>query len=127
MRRDPQALQNTMMAFIPQTLKMEEPLEIYDDAKGKFINYDEKYKTKFTAADNLVSNSDFWAKSIDLLKAEMLELRKVISEYKKSLKDMNDVITERHGNNAQLIQVTMKSFYGELKAKLYSKKDENYQ
>ena len=63
----------------------------------------------------------------EALDAEMLELRKVISEYKKSLKDMNDIITERHGNNAQLIQTTMKSFYGELKEKLHGKKDENYQ
>jgi predicted nucleic acid-binding Zn-ribbon protein len=106
---------------------MEEPLEIYDDLKGKYINYDEKYKSKFNAAENLVSNSDFWAKSIENLKAEMLSLRGVISDYKKSLKDMNDFITERHHNNANIIQVTMKSFSADLKEKLHGKKNENYQ
>ena len=118
LRRDPHALQNTMMSFVPQTLKMEEPLEIYDDSKGKFINYDEKYKTKFNAADNLVCNTEFWSTSIEKLKTEMMGLRQVISEYKQSLKTMNDVITQRHGNNSQIIQTTMKSFYGELKEKL---------
>ena len=46
-------------SFIPQTLKLEEPLEIYDDIQNKFINYDEKYKTKFNAADNLVASTAF--------------------------------------------------------------------
>ena len=127
LRRDPMALQNTVSSFIPQTLKMEEPLEIYDDLQGKFINYDEKYKTKFNAAENLVSNSDFWAESVERLKKEMLGLRQVIAEYKKSLKEMNDFITERHTNNSHTIQTTMKSFYGDLKEKLYGKKNENYQ
>ena len=127
MRRDPMALQNTVSSFIPQTLKMEEPLEIYDDLQGKFINYDEKYKTKFNAAENLVSNSDFWVESVERLRKEMFGLRQVITEYKKSLKEMNDFITERHTNNSQTIQTTMKTFYADLKDKLYSKKNENYQ
>ena len=127
MKRDPHALQNTVSSFIPQTLKMEEPLEIYDDLQGKFINYDEKYKSKFNAAENLVSNSDFWVESVERLRKEMFSLREVISEYKKSLKEMNDFITERHQNNSQTIQITMKGFYADLKEKLYSKKNENYQ
>ena len=127
MKRDPHALQNTVSSFIPQTLKMEEPLEIYDDLQGKFINYDEKYKSKFNAAENLVSNSDFWVESVERLRKEMFSLREVISEYKKSLKEMNDFITERHQNNSQTIQTTMKGFYADLKEKLYSKKNENYQ
>lgn len=41
----------------------------------------------------------------------MMELRKVIADYKKSLKDMNDFVLERHNANSQNSQVTMKEFY----------------
>ena len=57
----------------------------------------------------------------------MLELRQVIADYKKSLKDMNDFILEKHMTNTLHVQSVMKDFYANLKEQLYGKKNENYQ
>lgn len=59
LKNDPKILEQTAASFIPQTLRLEEPPEIYDEKKQLFINYDEKYKAKFNAAENLTSNLNF--------------------------------------------------------------------
>lgn len=59
LRQNPKILEDTAASFIPQTLKLEEPPEIYDEKKRVFINYDEKYKAKFDAAENMTSNLEF--------------------------------------------------------------------
>ena len=71
-------------------------MEIYDNIQKKYINYDEKYKAKFNAADNIISSCGFKMESIDRVKAEMVELRGIISNYKSSLKKMNEFILERY-------------------------------
>jgi hypothetical protein len=56
---DPATLQRVAASFTLQTLKLDEPEEIYDQERKVFINYDEKYKAKFDAAQNLVSSLSF--------------------------------------------------------------------
>lgn len=58
-KKDPKKVEQTAASFIPQTLKLDEPPEMYDDKRQVFINYDEKYKTKFTNSENLTSNVEF--------------------------------------------------------------------
>lgn len=58
-KEDPGALQRVAASFTLQTLKLDEPEEIYDQDRKLFINYDEKYKAKFDAAQNLTSSSNF--------------------------------------------------------------------
>ena len=58
-KEDPAALQRVAASFTLQTLKLEEPVEIYDQDRKIFINYDEKYKAKFDAAQNLTSSAGF--------------------------------------------------------------------
>lgn len=42
-----------------RTNTLMEPPEIYDEREKQFTNYDERYKTKLSASDNLVANSAF--------------------------------------------------------------------
>lgn len=58
-KEDPAALQRVAASFTLQTLKLDEPEEIYDQERKIFINYDEKYKAKFDAAQNLTSSVSF--------------------------------------------------------------------
>lgn len=40
-------------------LELEEPPDMYDEKQQAYVNYDERYKTKGSAAENLASNSNF--------------------------------------------------------------------
>ena len=127
LKNDPNILHQTAASFIPQTLRLEEPPEIYDEKKQIFINYDEKYKAKFTAAENLTSNIKFCMESALNLEKESSELKDMIKEHREAMDSMTSMINEKHNKNTELLQTIMKDFYSNLKNQLYGKKNENYQ
>lgn len=125
-KEDPAALQRVAASFTLQTLKLDEPEEIYDQDRKIFINYDEKYKAKFDAAQNLTSSAAFSKGTLDKLIQDSRELKSDIKNHRQSMNDLTAEITRRHQRNTETIQTIMKTFYHNLKEQLYSKKNENY-
>lgn len=59
MRNNPKALSQTADTFVPKAIFLQEPPEMYDEEAKMYINYDERYKAKFFASENLTSSTLF--------------------------------------------------------------------
>lgn len=60
-------LLNTDTNFHSKSNTLMEPKPVYDDRLKDFTNYDEKYKSRLSAAMNLTSSSGFQTVKIDFL------------------------------------------------------------
>lgn len=108
------------------TLNCIQPEEIYSTDVKKFINYDEKYKAKFPAVENLSSNIKFSFETLSNIKNEIEILNNKISFQRESLKNLNSDILEKQENNIKIITKTIQDFSERFKRELYDNKNETY-
>ncbi|KAM3135677.1 hypothetical protein pb186bvf_012203 [Paramecium bursaria] len=106
--------------------QLQEPPDIYDEKTKQFVNYDEKYKTKMSASDNVAAMSLLYTASIKGLVDGLKEYKDLIKQTEDELKAMNERINTENINNIKDLQPMLKEFHNKLKERLHEEKNENY-
>lgn len=126
MNSNPFALHAMHKGFTSNSLTLQEPTQVQDIKSGHFVTYDERYKAKFDAAENIQSETEKAEWSVLMLKKQLEYFKKSLPEHRSSLNQMSAKINEITDITSRIINVTIKGIRKKHKDQLLKQKDDNY-